>query len=93
MITTDAFAEMGQATARSLGLAGMPMAAAHHPFDYLSRGEVRAEAERVLDEVAAIVTGDAGRLEREYAMKAWPSAQEMVIACSVRLSGETGSAR
>lgn len=86
MITTDAFAEMGQSTARSLGLPGVAMAAAHHPFDYLGRGEVRAEAERLVDEVVTILTGDADRLEREYAMKPWPSAQEMVITCSVRLA-------
>lgn len=83
VITTDAFAAMGQSTARSLGLAGIPLSAAPHPFDYLSRAQVREIAERLLGEVETILTGKPEQLEQEYARRVWLSPNEAVASCSV----------
>lgn len=83
VVVTDAFADMGQKTARSLGLTGVPMVAAPHPFDCLDRNQVRQKAEQLYTEIKAILTGDSGALESIYSSKIWPSAQEAVTSCRI----------
>jgi len=74
---------MGQGTAASLGLAGVPLVATPHPFSYLAREVVREIAERLYGEVEEILTGDAPRLEERYARKMWLPPQEAVTSCSI----------
>ena len=74
---------MGQSTARSVGMVGVPLVAAPHPFDILNRAQVRQVAERLYGEVEEILTGEASRLEERYARKVWLSSQEAVTSCSI----------
>lgn len=83
VVVTDAFAQMGQATARSLGVPGLPMAALRHPFDYLSRSEVREAAEQVYDEVVHILTAEAWQLAIEYASKVWAPPRPAGVSCAL----------
>ena len=83
-VATDAFAEMGQDTARSLGLAGLPIVAAPSGLEDLDASEVGEQAERMCDEIVAAFTGDAPALESTYAGREWLSSEEAIaVTCAV----------
>jgi hypothetical protein len=83
-VATEAFAEMGQDTARSLGLAGLPIVAAPNGFEALSRAELRDAAERLYDEVLSILRGEPATLEPAYASRVWLSALDAIgVSCAI----------
>ena len=82
-LVTNAFAEMGQSTARLEGLAGMPSVAVPHPIDRLTPAEVTKVAAGALQEVLRALTGEARELETMYMTKQWLSAADAVVSCSI----------
>ena len=83
-VATEAFAEMGQDTARSLGLAGLPIVAAPNGFESLSRDAVRVAAEGLYEEVLSILCGDPQALEPTYASRVWLSAIDAIgVSCAI----------
>lgn len=83
VICSTAFAHLGRSTAASMGLEGLPIAPAPHPFDSLPRPAVERAAEEVADEIVHILNAPAQELEREYA-KTWTEPpQDVVAACSL----------
>jgi hypothetical protein len=60
-ICSTAFAGMGRAQAAKLGFAKLPIAVVPHPFGLRTRDEVKAMAERLVDDIAAQATGGAIR--------------------------------
>ena len=83
-VATEAFAEMGQDTARSLGLGGLPIVAAPNGVETFTRAEVRAGAEQVYAEVLATLTRDAVALEPEYAGRVWLTSEDAIaVTCSI----------
>jgi hypothetical protein len=54
-ICSTAFLTLGRAQARALGDADLPIAVIPHPFGLRSREEVRAIAEKCVDDVARLV--------------------------------------
>ncbi|OGA49368.1 MAG: hypothetical protein A3G25_09330 [Betaproteobacteria bacterium RIFCSPLOWO2_12_FULL_63_13] len=51
-VCSTAFTTLGRAQAASLGNPGLPIAVIPHPFGARSRDEVRAIADKCVDEVA-----------------------------------------
>ena len=83
-VATTAFAEMGQDTARSLGLAGLPIVAAPNGVETFSRAEIVSGAEQVYAEVVAALTGDARSLEPTYASREWLSFDDAIaVSCEI----------
>ena len=83
-VATEAFAEMGQDTARSLGFGGLPIVAAPNGVEAFTPAEVRAGAERVYAEVLATLTGDAAELEPTYAARVWLTSEDAIaVSCSI----------
>lgn len=54
-ICSTAFVTLGRAQARALGDADLPIAIIPHPFGNRTPGEVRAIAEKCVDELAELV--------------------------------------
>ena len=52
MVCSTAFTTLGRAQAASLGNANLPIAVIPHPFGARSRDEVRAIADKCVDDVA-----------------------------------------
>ena len=83
-VATEAFAEMGQATARGVGMAGLPLVAVAHGFESLGRSEIREAALRLYPEIVRTLTASPAELEPEYASRAWlPSEDAIAISCSM----------
>jgi hypothetical protein len=55
-ICSTAFVTLGQAQARALGDADLPIAVVPHPFGLRSREEIREIAARCTDDLVALVT-------------------------------------
>ena len=51
------FVPLGHAQAKALGVPALPIVAIDHPFGVRSRDEVRAMAEKAVDEVARVMSG------------------------------------
>ena len=58
-ICSTAFLTLGRAQARALGHAELPIAVIAHPFGARTRDEVRALADRCVDDVVRLATGAA----------------------------------
>jgi hypothetical protein len=56
-VVSTAFTGLGRAQAKALGFPGLPLAVIPHPFGIRSREEVRAIAEKCVEEIAKIATG------------------------------------
>ena len=55
-ICSTAFTTLGQAQARALGHADLPIAVVPHPFGLRGREEIRKIAEQCVDDVVSLVT-------------------------------------
>ena len=53
-VVSHAFVGLGKAQARALGHPALPLAVIPHPFGCLTRDEVRALAEKCVDEIAKL---------------------------------------
>ncbi len=51
------FVPLGHAQAKALGVPALPIVAIDHPFGVRSRDEVRAMAEKAVDDVAKVMSG------------------------------------
>ncbi len=56
-ICTDAFVETSQAMARMWGASDYPVIFTEHPVDQLSKQELRARAEDMVQQIVSILTG------------------------------------
>jgi hypothetical protein len=83
VVATVAFGEMGQDTARTIGLAGMPIVAVPHPIDRMTRVQCEEAANSVYAETVEALTEPREHLESIYATKRWISPAEAVISCSI----------
>ncbi|MBI2867534.1 MAG: hypothetical protein HYX97_04280 [Chloroflexi bacterium] len=83
VVSTTGFADMGRDTAESLGLEGLCILAAPHPFDTLTPAGVSAAAEALLPEIERVLTAPAEELAKEYRSKSFPQPEEGVLACSL----------
>jgi hypothetical protein len=82
-VATEAFAEMGQDTSRSLGMIGLPLAAVGHGFENLRVDRLGEVAELLYAEVVRGLTGSPADLEPDYAGRVWlPSDDAIAISCS-----------
>lgn len=82
-VATEAFAEMGQDTSRSLGMVGLPLVAVGHGFENLSPDKIGDVAEGIYAEIVNALTGAASELEPEYEARVWlPSEEAIAISCS-----------
>jgi len=89
-VATEAFAEMGQDTARSLGLVGLPLLAADHGFEGLGRAGVRAVAEQLYPEIVRALTANPAELEPDFGSRVWmPSEKAINAACSIEAYAHT----
>jgi hypothetical protein len=66
LLCTDEFAPLARAESVAKGMGGLPLAVIPHPLADNRPHEVRAKAERIADEIAAILTRDSSELDREY---------------------------
>jgi len=57
-VCSTAFVSMGRAQAAKLGFARLPIAVIPHPFGLRTRDEVRAMAERCVDEIVKLAGSD-----------------------------------
>jgi hypothetical protein len=53
-VCSTAFVGLGRAQAKALGFPALPIAVVPHPFGMRSRDEIRAVAERCVDEIARL---------------------------------------
>ena len=53
-VVSNAFNSLGKAQARALGHPGLPLAIIPHPFGSRKRDEVRALAEKCVDEIVKL---------------------------------------
>lgn len=82
-VATEAFAEMGQDTSRSLGMVGLPLVAVGHGFENLPPDRIGEVAEAVYLEIVRALTGEPSELEPEYASRVWlPSDEAVTVTCS-----------
>jgi hypothetical protein len=58
-ICSTAFITLGRAQAAALGYAMLPIAVIQHPFGIRTRDEVRAMAEKCVDDIAQLLSGSA----------------------------------
>ena len=56
-VCSTAFVTLGRAQARALGDPDLPIAVMPHPFGIRTREEVRAIADKCVDDIALLVTG------------------------------------
>ena len=56
-VCSTAFQSLGRAQASALGRANLPIAVIAHPFGLRTREEVRGIAEKCVDDIARLVTG------------------------------------
>ena len=83
-VATEAFAEMGQDTARSLGLSGLPLLAVEQSFEGGDEHAMESLAEKIYPEIVRALTADARELEPAYASLIWLSPEEAINAvCSI----------
>jgi len=54
-ICSGAFVTLGRAQALALGYAGLPIALVPHPFGVRKREEIRAIAEKCVDDIVALI--------------------------------------
>jgi predicted dienelactone hydrolase len=54
-VVSNAFVGLGKAQARALGHPGLPLAVIPHPFGSRTRDEVRALAEKCVDDIVKLV--------------------------------------
>jgi len=59
-VVSTAFVGLGRAQAKALGCPGLPLAVIPHPFGVRSREEVRAIAEKCVEDIARIALGQGG---------------------------------
>lgn len=88
-VATEAFAEMGQDTARSMGLVGLPLTAVGYGLEGLDRAGVQHVAEMLYAEVRACLTREPADLEPEYAARVWLPSEDAVAAASCSLDHAT----
>jgi len=60
-ICSTAFITLGRAQAAALGHAKLPIAVMQHPFGIRTRDELRAMAEKCVDEIAQLLSGSASK--------------------------------
>ncbi len=68
-VNTDEFAVLGQMAATALGMPGLPIVVVPHPMGDLVESLVRERSRAAVDQVLAILTGDARDLEATYTGK------------------------
>jgi hypothetical protein len=66
LLCTDEFAPLARAESVAKGMGGLPLAVIPHPLADNRPHEVRAKAERVADEIVAILTRGAAELDGTY---------------------------
>ena len=66
LLCTDEFAPLARAESVAKGMGGLPLAVIPHPIADNRPNEVRAKAERIADEIVAILTRDANDLDAKY---------------------------
>ena len=66
LLCTDEFAPLARAESVAKGMGGLPLAVIPHPIADNRPNEVRAKAERIADEIVAILTRDANDLDAQY---------------------------
>jgi len=66
LLCTDEFAPLARAESVAKGMGGLPLAVIPHPLADNRPHEVRAKAERIADEIVAILTRDAHELDGKY---------------------------
>jgi hypothetical protein len=66
LLCTDEFAPLARAESVAKGMGGLPLAVIPHPLADNREPEVRAKAERIVDEVVAILTQDAATLDARF---------------------------
>ena len=83
-VATDAFAGMGQDTARSQGLAGLPLVSIPQSFEGSGPAEIGSLAGGLYREVVRSLTGDPAELAPYFASREWLSGDDAVAtACSI----------
>jgi hypothetical protein len=60
-ICSTAFITLGRAQAAALGHAKLPIAVIQHPFGIRTRDEVRAMAEKCVDEIVQLLSGSVSK--------------------------------
>ncbi|MBM4244737.1 MAG: hypothetical protein FJ148_13120 [Deltaproteobacteria bacterium] len=66
LLCTDEFAPLARAESVAKGMGGLPLAVIPHPLADNRPHEVRTKAERIADEIVAILTRDASELDAQY---------------------------
>jgi hypothetical protein len=62
-ICTDIFADTSRAMASMWGAPDYPIMFTQHPISHLTRAQLRARAEAMLEQIVAILTGHTGAQE------------------------------
>lgn len=66
LLCTDEFAPLARAESVAKGMGGLPLAVIPHPLADNRPHEVRAKAEKIAEEIVAILTRDASELDAQY---------------------------
>lgn len=66
MIVSRGFSDSGRSIAGRQGYLGLPIVEMDHPLAAPTRQQLEPKADAIVEEVIAVLTGDAGRLREAY---------------------------
>ena len=85
VLSTTAFASMGRQTAVQMGLPGLPILAAPHPFEWLSDKEIQEAATSLLPAIVDALTQPAEKVEEQYRDSWIEPPAGLVLSCGIPL--------